>query len=227
MWLLPTRNRQESVKELIASMQAVGELPKVAVMIDGPHYDIDWPSHWHIYQSNDHLELQKAINWLFEKHPNEPFYGFLADHARPRTPDWSAKLAKSAGNIHVALPNTGRDAFHPKTGIRRMGYPCFGGDLIRAIGWILLPTTVHLYGDDVLEDICYGLDLVKYEPSILVNHLSLRDGEIKFDDNHKRIWKGQSYVERDRQAYIAWKRNMFPSLMQQLREKLCLQSLAS
>lgn len=226
MWLLPTRNRPDSVKGLIASMEATGDVPTVAVMIDGPHYDIDWPSHWHIYQSDEHLELQKAVNWLFERHPNEPFYGALSDHSRAISADWSKQLAKIAGNKYVSLPNAGKDIFHPKTGVRRMSSACFGGDLIRAIGWVLLPTTVHLYGDDVLEDICYGLDLVKYEPNVVVHDLSLRDGEVKFDENHKRMWKGESYVEHDRQAYIAWKRRMFPSLMAQLKEKLCLQSPA-
>lgn len=227
MWLLPTRNRPNSVKELIASMEAVNDVPTVAVMIDGPHYDIDWPKHWHVYQSNEHLEIQKAINFLFEKHPDEPTYGVLSDHSRVKSHGWSAGLEKSAGRIHVAMPNAGKEIFHKTTGVRRMSCPCFGGDLIRAIGWILLPTTVHLYGDDVLEDICYGLDIVKYEPEIFVQDLSLRDGEVKFDDNHKRMWKGESYVEHDRQAYIAWKRKMFPSLMEQLREKLCLQSPVS
>lgn len=204
------------MRQLIASMKATGDMPPVAVMVDGPMYDIDWPAHWHVHNSLEHLEMQLGLNTLFKFHPDEPWYGIMADHARPKTPGWSKKLEAIAGSNRLALAHCGKDVIHPVSGKRRMNSPCIGGDLVRKIGWIWLPSVVHLYGDDALEDIAYGLDIVQYTHDVTILDLLKRDGEVPLDENHKRLWNGKHYAEHDRQVYTAWKRNKFPALMESL-----------
>lgn len=204
------------MRQLIASMEATGDMPPVAVMVDGPMYDIEWPAHWHVHSSLEHLEMQLALNTLFKFHPDEPWYGIMADHARPKTAGWSKKLQAIAGSNRLALAHCGKDVLHQVTGNRRMNSPCIGGDLVRQIGWIWLPSVVHLYGDDALEDIAYGLDIVQYTPDVTILDLLKRDGEVPVDENHKRLWRGKHFAEHDRQAYTAWKRHKFPALMESL-----------
>ena len=76
-------------------MKATGDVPEVAVMVDGPAYNIEWPSHWHIHNSFGHLEMQRALNALLPIYPKEPFYGILTDTHRPQTPEWSSKMVKA------------------------------------------------------------------------------------------------------------------------------------
>jgi len=221
MWLLCTRNRPRATEELIAAMKATGDVPEVAVMVDGPAYDIDWPAHWHIHNSHGHLEMQRALNALLPLYPDAPFYGLLTDTHRPQTPDWSRKMVEAAGSGSIVICNTTKHRFNPRTGLRRVTTLCFGGDLIRAIGWVWLDRVTHLYGDDAWEDIGYALNIIKYLPEVIILALLKREGEVPIDANHHRKWRGQSYMATDAAAFEAWKRDEFPGLIKRLEGFRC------
>lgn len=221
MWLLPTRNRPRAMEDVIAAMKMTGEVPEVAVMVDGPIYDIEWPKHWHIHESHGHLEMQRALNALYQLYPNEKTYGLLTDQSRPMTPQWASKLEEAAGDGFIAMCNTTKNRMNPRTGLRRITTTCTGGDLIRAIGWVWLPSVVHLYGDDAWEDIGYALNVIRYLPEVVILALLKRDGEVPIDANHHRKWKGQSYMGTDAAAFEVWKRDEFPALIKRLEAFKC------
>lgn len=221
MWLLPTRNRPRAVEALIDSMKATGEVPDTAVMVDGPMYNIDWPHNWHVYESFGHLEMQRALNALFEKHPNEKTYGILTDQSRPITPGWASKLEEAAGTGFIAMCNTTRPRTNPRTGLRRVTTICVGGDLVRALGWVWLDKVCHLYGDDAWEDIGYALNCIKFCPDVVIQALLKREGEVQIDANHKRMWKGKSYMKDDAEAFEAWRKYEFDTLIGKLERFKC------
>ena len=221
MWLLPTRNRPKAVEACIAAMKATGEVPETAVMVDGPMYNIEWPANWHVYESFGHLEMQRALNALLEKHPNEPTYGILTDQSRPITPLWASKLEEAAGTGYIAMCNTTRQRFNPRTGLRRITTICVGGELVRALGWIWLDKVCHLYGDDAWEELGYALNCIKYVPDVVIQALLKREGEVELDANHNRRWKGQSYMATDQQAYEKWKAEEFDDLLVKLERFKC------
>lgn len=221
MWFLCTRNRPKATEELIEAMRATGEIPAVAVMVDGPMYQIDWPTHWKVHNSFGHLEMQRALNQLLLLYPKEPFYGLLTDTHRPQTPGWATKLAEAAGRGCIAICNTTKHRMNPRTGLRRVTTMALGGDLVRAIGWIWLDRVTHLYGDDAWEDIGYALNIVKYLPDVIIMALLKREGEVPIDSNHHRKWKGQSYMATDAAAFDAWKRDEFPGLIKRLEGFRC------
>jgi hypothetical protein len=221
MWLLPTRNRPRAVEALIDSMKATGEVPETAVMVDGPMYNIEWPHNWHVYESFGHLEMQRALNVLLEKHPNEKTYGILTDQSRPITPQWASKLEAAAGDRYIAMCNTTRPRTNPRTGLRRVTTICVGGDLVRALGWIWLDKVCHLYGDDAWEDIGYALNCIKFCPDVVIQALLKREGEVQIDANHKRMWKGKSYMASDSEAFEAWRRDEFDTLIRKLEKFKC------
>lgn len=216
MWLLPTRNRPKAVEALIAAMEVTGEVPEVAVMVDGPMYQIDWPKHWHIHESYGHLEMQRALNALYKLYPNEKSYGILTDQSRPITPKWATKLEEAAGDGLISMCNTTKNRVNPRTGLRRITTTCTGGNLIRAIGWVWLDRVCHLYGDDAWEDIGYALNVIRYLPEVVILALLKRDGEVEIDANHKRTWQGKSYMATDAQAFEEWKRDEFDALVKRL-----------
>ena len=206
---------------MIASMEATGDVPEVAVMVDGLSYDINWPSHWKIHESYGHLEMQRSLNALLKLYPNEPFYGILTDTHRPQTPEWSKKMVEAAGSGSIVICNTTKHRHNPRTGLRRVTTLAFGGDLIRAIGWIWLDRVCHLYGDDAWEDIGYALGIIKYLPNVIILALLKREGEVPIDSNHKRMWKGKSYMATDAKAFEEWKRDEFDALIEKLERFRC------
>ena len=222
MWLLPTRNRPKAMEATIEAMRLTGEIPEVAVMVDGPMYQIDWPKHWHIHESYGHLEMQRSLNALYRLYPHEKTYGLLTDQSRPQTPGWASKLEAAAGDGLIAMCNTTKNRVNPRTGLRRVTTTCTGGDLIRAIGWVWPPFVVHLYGDDAWEDIGYALNVIRYLPEVVILALLKRDREVEIDANHRRVWQGKSYMGTDASSFETWKRDEFPGMIKRLemfREK--------
>ena len=194
------------------------DVPEVAVMIDGPMYDMVFPSNWKIHQSSNHLEMQRALNLLFKFYPNEPWYGLLTDHSRPETKSWSRIIESHITPRGVVLVNDTKNRMNPVTGLRRItSASVYGGDLIRDLGWVWLNTVTHMYGDDALEMIGHSLG-IRYLDQVIVKDLLVREGEIPVDQNHRRLYKGRPYIESDRQAYNEWLKD-FPSLIESLRKR--------
>ena len=215
------------MQDLIEAMRVTGEIPKCAVMVDGREYDIEWPSHWKIHQSDEHLEMQLAINELFALYPNEPTYGLLTDQARPESKGWSSKMESAAGSGFIAVSNNMKHRINQRHGQLRVTCYCMGGDLARALGWVWPSFCVHLYGDDGLEDIGYGLGIIKHLPDVVIRSLQQRDGEVPFDANHRRRWNGKPYLEHDRIGYEQWRKNEYDMLIDKLEKFRCSPSPAS
>jgi hypothetical protein len=219
MWLLPTRNRPDAAQELLEAMIETGDVPEVAVMVDGPPYDMVWPAHWKIHQSPRHLEMGRALNALYGLYPDEPWYGLLTDHSRPETEAWSERMVEAVRPYGMVFANDTKNRMHPQTRKRRVtSASVYGGALVRACGWVWLDAVTHMYGDDAWEAIGHELEIIEYLPDVTVRDLLVREGEIPRDGNHRRLYRGRPYVEEDRRAYSAWLKDEFPALIEGLRE---------
>lgn len=221
MWLIPTRKRPHMMAEMITAMKATGEVPACAVMHDGCQvYEVDYPKHWHIHQSDEHLEMAGALNALFKAHPGEPVYGMLDDHTRPLSPLWATKLQDAAGAWRIASAWNEKNRVNPRTGKTRLNCYCIGGELARALGWVWPDFVVHMYGDDVLEDIGYRLGILDHVKDTLFRSYLLRDGTLKPDENSRRIFRGQPYLQHDQTAYAMWRRAEFDKTVSRLRKAM-------
>jgi hypothetical protein len=192
--------------ELIEAMKKTGEVPVCAVMQDQCEYDIEWPSHWKIHKSEEHLEMSGAINALFNLYPNETFYGMLDDHTRPLSELWATKMQSAAGDIRIASGFNLKNRFKPD-GRMRINNFCMGGELARKLGWVWPDFVVHMYGDDVLEDIGYRYGILTFVEDAVFQPLLLRDGTLKPDENSKRLFKGKPYIGQDRDNYTQWRKS--------------------
>ena len=206
--------------ELLSAMRAVDDVPVCAVMHDGCDiYDIDYPDNWHLYRSSEHLEMQRALNLLYAMRPGEPFYGMIDDHTRPTIKGWSQALASAAGSWRIASAWNETNRHRLLRGAQRMRINCFaiGGSLARTLGWVWPPQVIHLFGDDIWEDVGYELGIIRHEKAARMRSLLLRDGTLKPDENSKRLWRGTPYVTHDMSAYTAWRRNEWPELKERLK----------
>lgn len=220
MWLLATRNRPDRAKELIEAMLATGDVPDVAVMMDCAPYDIEWPAHWHIHSSDEHLELQRAWNGLFRLHPDEKTYGLITDHARPKSL-WSKALEAAAGDWGMAFCHDNHKRVNPMTGRRRIpAASCYGGELVRKMGYVWPDFCTHMYGDDALEEIGHSLGIVTFCESVIVDDLLSKKGEFPLDDNNRRLYKGRVYVGDDGDAFADWMAHDKGKLLEGIRKCL-------
>jgi len=220
MYLLPTRHRPAACGALIAAMQETGDVPPVAVLIDQPGIDppcraalaayaeVPWPKHWTVTVAQAHLELTRAVNLLVAMNPGQAFYGLIGDHCRPRTPGWSGRLAAAAGDWNIAYCRdnwcNGRRLDDPARA-HVSGAIVLGGKLVRALGWFLLPGTVHLWGDDALELIGERLELMRYLDDVVLETHRAQAGRAPQDANHRRVYRGSFYPPRDRAVFERWR----------------------
>lgn len=192
MFLVPTRDRPEAIRELISSCYLYG-MPKCAVMIDGDpkaYAEIRWPKSWVIHVAQRHLKMVGATNELVRLHPDEPWYGFLNDRARPHETGWQEKLLDSMNGGWANQKSLGE-----KNGRIRMKNGVMDGCLVRALGWFWPPQFTHFFVDDAMEDVLYGAGLF---------HQTDSDIEEQPIRKLPRIHNGESFWEKDRQAYEAF-----------------------
>lgn len=213
MWLLPTRGRPESCVELIAAMGACGDIPqRVAVMVDDDprnYAGVPWPQAWTIHRSDEHLEMTRAVNTLLTLHPGESCYGFFGDHFRPQVPMFEA-LQEAAGDWLIAWPCDGEGSYRQPSGAIT-----FGGKLVKALGWICLPTTVHVCTDRVWWHLWRRLGIVRHlEQAKFTRTWPLGPGPVQ------RCYRGHDYNAHDYAAWLCWRDNHAPRLIQDIRRAM-------
>lgn len=209
MFLIATRNRPAAMTALIKACLDCGSIPPAAVMIDGTgeaYEHVPWPGEWHVHAHPDHRELAACLDDLLARYPGRPWYGLLADHSRPRSRGWWQSLALAAGPWGIACCEDNWMHGRKSDGSPHLtGATVIGGALVRALGWIALPGTVHFYSDDALELIGARLGVLRYLPEVTVESDHPANGRGECDANHLRLLKGRPYAADDRAAFERWR----------------------
>jgi len=201
MWLCATRNRPEDCKRLIAAMQAVDDVPEVAVMIDDDpkrYADVPWPGHWFVHVAPEHLEMTRAINMLQDMYGGRKFYGMFADHFRPLT-KWSAPLVAAAGDWFVSWPED-----NYVSGWQVSAAPCFGSKLVKELGYICNPRSIHLGTEHPWIWLWKYLNIGRRVEEVIVTHDLHELNNRGLDSNRARIYKGRFYEPDDTRAWAEW-----------------------
>jgi hypothetical protein len=150
------------------------------------------------------------MQWVYNNYPDATQYGWLADDTRPRTPSWDRLLEAAAGNWNLSYAN---DQWLSKDPIERdrllLGYNlssglCWGGNLVRAVGWWALPGVRQAGIDTAWCDIARTFDLHKYQDDIVVEHWNWRTGKRRKDAGDSWQRDGADYIEKDLKAKDDW-----------------------
>jgi len=204
VWMLTSRGRPEDCKRLIAAFEAVKDVPEVAVCIDDDpqvYRDVDWPDHWPLHIAPEHLEMTRAMNWLQDLHPGRKFYGMFADHFRPKT-KWSEPLQAAAGDWFIAWPED-----HYVSGWQVSAAPCFGGKLMKELGYICNPRSVHLGTEHPWIHLWHHIGLGRKVSEVIVTHDKSEVNGRPYDQTRQRVYKGVHYEPADGVAWQEWLRD--------------------
>jgi hypothetical protein len=150
MFIVPTYKRPERLKNLIQAYLNTKATAPVYVLIQGNAelYDgIEYPDIWTVEVLDKNLGLVAGLNYVYQKFPNEKWYGIICDDQMPITEGWDQTLL----NLLTDWNMVSTDDTLNKNDWRMAGIPVFGGEFIRFCGFIAPPCTWHICCDDWWE----------------------------------------------------------------------------
>jgi hypothetical protein len=77
-------------------------------------------------------------------------------------------------------------------------------DVVRVLGWMMLPTCEHMYVDNAIRDLGLAADRLAYLPSVIIEHVHPNAGKAEHDDSYRESNRHDRYT-RDGAAFEAWR----------------------
>lgn len=213
MWVLPTYNRPDKCRDVLKAIIYTGCSTPGLVIVNGTdrlaeYQAIPLPKDWQMVIMPQNIGVCNAMNWAFNRYPNEPFYGLICDDEFVYTTGWDKKLIAAAGSRGIAH---GNDKWQAP---RRMHmYVTWGGDLLREIGWWALPGLWHWYHDNVWEQLMAGNSAVKFCEEVYCEHKHYIAGKTAKDVTYAT---GESRASQDQLIFQRWAFNGYPALKSKL-----------
>lgn len=205
MWILPTRGRPDLAQRVfsIAPPFAPGVMAIDHDQVDA-YSAVKLPPDW-LRITLPRMYLAEKLNAVVDHFPSAPWYGIINDDMLPTTKGWDIDLPHAAGRWGIAWAD---DELN-----HRIGAAAFGGDLIRALGWIAPPALKHFYIDDAHETIANDLGVGVPRMDIKVAHLHFTAGKAAYDRTYKeRGGNGTDQIEFNR-----WKTDEWPAQRARLK----------
>ena len=182
---------------------------------DGSYDRLRLPRNWSIHREPRWLSLQGSMQWCYQRFPDATQYGWLADDTRPRTRGWDKQLEAAAGEWRLAYANDLWYSLNPgereqlERGHNLSSGLCWGGELVRAVGWWALPGVIQAGIDTAWTDLVRPLGLHCYRHDIVVEHLNWRTKKRPYDDTD--LWErpdAGDYIDKDLVAKDRWFRSV-------------------
>ena len=172
--------------------------------------DLRLPKNWSIHYEEEWGSLQASLQWCFRTFPEASQYGWLADDTYPRTEGWDKLLEKAAGDWCLSYANDlwfadgDTTRYELEIGDNLSSGLCWGGQLVRTVGWWALPGVVQAGIDTAWTSIVGPLGLTRYESDIIVEHKNYKTGKREQDEVDDWTRNGINYVYNDIQIRNDW-----------------------
>lgn len=130
-----------------------------------------------------------------------PYVGFAGDDHVALTTHWDQILVESARSAGVG------GLAHCDDRLQSGRVPTtfvVDSRFITALGWLHLPSLVHLYGDDVLRDLSQAIGTERYLPDVVVEHLHPFAGKAEWDATYEAA-NSELRCAEDKRAYEEWR----------------------
>jgi hypothetical protein len=156
--------------------------------------------------------LGAAMKEIVATHPNEPWYGLLADDLVPKTEHWDLKMIEAAGDRYISQAND----LSPKP--KNYCHPCIGGNLVRKAGFFGFPYTIHYAAEVIWKDLTkrdkrFG----KYLSDVVVENLHPDFNKGKIDKTYQ---EAASVKNKDEEIWLAWREKEFENFYVSVKEIL-------
>ncbi len=201
LWVLPTHKRVDRCQRTLDAIAATGCSTPGIVFVNGGeqpegYKSLRLPQNWSILWHDDDVKVCDMYRWFFKRHPNLDWYGVIADDVVPKTHNWDTRLVNAAGRARVASANDEWQA--PR---RLHGAAAYGGDLVRALGYLCPPDLQHMFFDDVWETIGRELKVWDVLMDVVTTHEHHAVGKAPKDAAYEQ---SEKLIASDKVIYQAW-----------------------
>jgi hypothetical protein len=127
-----------------------------------------------------------------------PYLASLGDDHAPRTDGWDTQLTaaiEARGGTGIAYGDDGHQHENLPTA------PVISADIIRVLGWMMLPGLVHMFADNAWRDLGSLAGCLAYVPGVVIEHLHPDAGKAAFDATYAQ---GASSWAVDEAVYLKW-----------------------
>lgn len=181
---------------------------------DDPHrldYErLDYPPQFQLVVDRP-MYVGEIMKSFFERWPDLPYYGYLSDDVIPKTLHWDKKLIDAAGDWGMSYPNDMMPTeevarmmrLHPKNVSKvrdwriprfpelqtekdpNCNFPVIGGELVRAVGWLMVDQIKHFCTDSIWQFIALKLGVNRYCPTVCLEHMHMDFGKSDNDYTYR------------------------------------------
>jgi hypothetical protein len=213
--ITPTRGRPQRFAELVKAIRTTADRGNVTVWAG---VDDDDPSDYEgslranladtgitvIVRRGPRRSLCAWTNTLAREAldaPDPPQYlASLGDDHRPRTAGWDRKLIESIQDIGGGFAY-GNDLFQ---GAALPTSWVVSADVVRALGWMMLPACEHLFVDAAILALGQNTGRIVYRPDVVIEHVHPAAGKTDWDQSYMASNAPERYTA-DAAAFHAWK----------------------
>lgn len=220
MWLQPTLNRVEKLRNFIDSAIAAETTTPGLILID----ETDWAANELLYNklptiSGWQYRITKAVSmgdkvrevWNDIKHRN--WVGILNDDHHIVTKNWDVKLlAKLDGKNFVSANDR---TIAPR---KATTATAFSMGLLKCLGWPIYPPGLqHLYIDDLFENLGKATGCWRPVMSVVVEHHHVFFGRGAEDDTHRKIYSQKAW-DIDHAIFDCFMKHDFEAAVERIKK---------
>jgi hypothetical protein len=212
MWVFATRSRFSNCVRFLESWIKTSASSPVYVRMDEDDPELDrllklpWPPEFELVVGPQ-ARIGQAMNEMFNKYPNEPWYGIMADDQVPKTDCWDQRLIEAAIPDQISYAD---DVYEKRT---RICHPCIGGDLVRTVGFFSVPTVRHFGTDTFWEQLHHSCGKNGRLPDVIVEHAHVNFNQAPNDATYIR---SQTIRQEDKFAFKAYMNEHFETIMSRI-----------
>jgi hypothetical protein len=204
--ITPSRGRPERLREMLSATLGLSRAETdVAVAIDDDQavmyagVSTDPNVEWFTGRRDTLSGWTNRLAMLYARQ-YRALASFGDDHL-PRTEGWDARLLAAIDAMGGTGIAYGNDLIF---GEGLPTAPVISSDIVRALGWMCLPSLRHMAVDLVWKDLGIGADCLAYVPGVTIEHVHWCAGKAPLDPVYAESEAGK---EADRARYFAWRDN--------------------
>ena len=185
--LVPSRNRPESIAELIKSLDETETESDLIVIVDSDEPQMDA----YLELGCDVLMVEKngkgmakplnfAANHYRDKYRH---FAFLGDDHRPRTKNWDTIFINALDELGIGLVY-GNDLLQ---GENLATAVAMSGEIVKELNGMVPQDMIHLYLDNFWMTLGKDLNALRYIPEVVLEHLHPIAGKAEWDDQYREV----------------------------------------
>lgn len=212
--ICPSRGRPAKCERMIKSFQKNTHSADMVIRVDlddeylEEYMAFDCPAIGII--PGERKTITQIINECFDNgNIHYDFFSVINDDFIYQTKNWDLILGYATRGFGISYGNDGIQGERiPTTSV-------ISANLVRAIGWLQLPSLIGLYADNVWKDIGQALGCLYYVPEVEITHMHPLQYREEKDDTFKNT-NSQERYRADYATYLKWKKNDFPALIDKI-----------